>query len=136
MRPRKLTWRKLALTLATSVMRVASVAILLMSTPALAVPFTAQITDVADAVDVDNLFDFNASVGFRRVVKNTRITREALLQGGDFGLADVLAYSVTSQILDIRASVGLFHDLELNFFLPYTLTQTSTWDHSNNDVNA
>lgn len=90
-------------------------------------PHTAQLTDVADAAEQDNPFDFNASVGFRRVVKRTRITREAFVDGQQT-FADELTRNEVTQALDIRAQIALYHDLELNFFLPYTFNQDTDYD--------
>jgi hypothetical protein len=93
-------------------------------------PHTAQITDVADAAEPDNPFDFNASVAFRRVVRRSRITREAYVDGQQT-FADELTRNEVTQVLDIRAAIGLYHDLELNFYLPYTFNDDTSWGLTN-----
>ncbi|MCC6806000.1 MAG: hypothetical protein IT381_01140 [Deltaproteobacteria bacterium] len=90
-------------------------------------PHTAQLTDVADAAEPDNPFDFNASVGFRRTVRRARITREAFVDG-QATFADELTMNQVTQALDIRAQIALYHDLEFNFYMPYVFNQDADWD--------
>lgn len=105
------------------------VAVTASAVPTVGSPHTAQVTDVADAAEPENPFDFNASVGFRRVLRRSRITRE-YVDGGRATFADELSYSQVQQILDIRAQVSLFHDLELNFFLPYTFNVNTAYQYT------
>lgn len=90
---------------------------------------TAQVTDVADAADVGNAFDFNAQVGFSRTQRNARITRENVVNGRQ-QFANELSYSQVQNQLDIKAQISLYHDLELNFYMPYIFNQDSSWGYA------
>jgi hypothetical protein len=91
-------------------------------------PHTAQVSDVPDAAEPDNSFDFNASVGFRRVVRQARLTREGV-SGSQATFADELSYTQITQVLDMRAQVSLFHDFALDFYLPYTFNQDAQYTY-------
>lgn len=92
---------------------------------------TAQATDVLDAADVGNAFDFNASIGFSRTQRFAKITRENVVNGTT-QFADELSFGDVRQQLDIRAALSLYHDLELNFYLPYVITQDGSLDYAAN----
>ncbi len=93
--------------------------------------YTAQVTDVADAADIDNPFDFRLSVGFSRTDHEARIERENVVNGrGVF--ANELNYSMIQQQLDMRAEIGIYHDLSLSIAMPYIFTHDSTWSYANN----
>src|SRR4051812_6086658 len=103
---------------------------LVLAAPTAAHPsgLTAQVTDVADAADDDNPFDFNASVGYTRVQRRAKITRENVLNGQSV-FADELSYAEVINQLDIKAQISIYHDLELNWHLPYVFTKDASWDY-------
>ena len=90
---------------------------------------TAQVTDVADAADPGNVIDFNAQVGFSRTQRNARITRENVVNGRQ-QFANELSYSQVQNQLDIKAQLSLYHDLELNFYMPYIFNQDASWGYA------
>ncbi len=90
---------------------------------------TAEVTSVVDAFDRDNPFDLHITAGFIQRWKRADIHRETELNQpglstGGFvaNTENVARYMQDLSILDIRADVGLFHDLALVFRLPIILS--------------
>ncbi|MDF1563394.1 MAG: hypothetical protein P1V51_10130 [Deltaproteobacteria bacterium] len=97
--------------------------------PALAVPGAAraaEITEVADAADGEDPFDLELELGWNRVLKQSKITRENLQGGGILDVTELRHKQVISE-MQIRARAGLYKDLEINFMLPIVFADTQTW---------
>lgn len=93
-------------------------------------------TDVADAFDGDDPFDFNIRVGFSRELEKGTITREAtrlqtigdgtqsVIQRGQF---DVAEYERRTNKLMLGVDVGLFHDVMATLRMPLILSDDRTF---------
>jgi hypothetical protein len=77
----------------------------------------ATITDVADAMDGEDPFDMNVSVGYSRRVERATITREI---GG--GTTDIADYEREVQRLNLGMELGLFRDISLSIRVPFVLS--------------
>ena len=96
----------------------------------------AQVTNVVDAFDEGSGIDLHFSLGYQHTWKRAGISREAraslldpesgpALSGGAarFHVAD---FSETTSRLNVRADLGLYHDLALIVRLPVILSRSST----------
>lgn len=94
---------------------------------ALAAPAgAAEITRVQSSGDSRNRFDLEVSVRWDRTQQRSTITRElneagSGMPGGSIGEGDDLRYVRTRNAIVPRIAVGLYHDLELHFEMPYVL---------------
>jgi hypothetical protein len=101
----------------------------------------AQVTNVVDAFDEGSGVDLHFSLGYQHTWKRAGISREARssLFGSGLGAlgADTLAasgaarfhvadFSETINRLNVRADLGLYHDLALIVRLPVILSRSST----------
>jgi len=82
-----------------------------------------EITEVADAADGDDPFDFELEVGWRRTLQQAKFTRENLQIDSGTGAPDIvdvteLRYRDLRNELLITARAGIFHDLEIHGALP------------------
>jgi hypothetical protein len=89
----------------------------------------AEITQVVDAFDEDDLFDLHLSLGYESSWKSADIRRETsiaqpgLTNGGFVSNAlNVAHYKETTSRLNARADIGLYHDLALVVRLPVILS--------------
>lgn len=90
----------------------------------------AELTRVASSGEKDNPFDLDLSVTWQRTQRRASITREYAEAGPAFaGLGDLpqLRWMETSNLIVSRAAFGLWEDLQLDFELPYYLSQETTW---------
>jgi hypothetical protein len=87
----------------------------------------ALITDVADAAEENDPLDVNVDLGWRRLARTAKIVRDA--PGSSVPFAE-LVHTRTTQILDARLAIGLFHDLELHFNLPFAVEDAQSWDYA------
>ena len=94
---------------------------------------TAEVTSVVDAFDRENPFDLHISAGFIQRWKRADIHRESelsqpgLTTGGFVANTENVArFQQDVSILDVRADVGLFHDLALIFRLPVILSDAQS----------
>jgi hypothetical protein len=83
----------------------------------------AEITDVASAFDVGNPWDFNFRIAWLRHLRRADIRREfpSASSNGYFRTVDDLKYSQTTNILNLRAEFGIFHDLAVHLEIPIVL---------------
>jgi hypothetical protein len=103
-------------------------------TLALAAPAAraADLTRVASSAEEDNLFDLHLSVRWDRSDERMKITREAFDGAATPPLGAVrdepqLRYARTRNVVVSRLAVGLYHDLELSFEVPYVLADDVSW---------
>ena len=92
----------------------------------------AEITEVADAADGDDPFDFELEVGWSRTQVQAKITREHLQTNPRTGQPDIvdvteLRYRDIRSQLDITARAGLYKDLELHATLPIVFLDAQAW---------
>jgi hypothetical protein len=86
-------------------------------------------TNVIDALDGDDPFDVNVSLGFRRQYSSGQIQREvnnpAVATGrNSANYIPVGQHEHTRNSLEVGLEVGVFHDLELFMNLPIVLSDT------------
>lgn len=86
----------------------------------------ALVTEVADAADKDNPIDVNLDARWRMVGESATITREHF-NGANTATQPELAYRRVTQVMDLKATIGLYHDLELHLSLPYALSDSQSW---------
>lgn len=88
-----------------------------------------ELTRVVDAFDEGNPFDLHLSLGYRHSAKRAKIYREATL--GDEGVSTenlsqpqvpVATYSESTNVLDTRADIGLYHDVAFVVRMPIVLS--------------
>jgi len=91
---------------------------------------TAAVTDVLDAADKNNPFDLHIEASYRYVRKTAQIMRESVI-AERAALSHELDYQSVTHYLDTKLRVGLYHDLELNAFLPIALSQDNAWHYAN-----
>ena len=88
----------------------------------------ADITDVADSFDYDNKnpFDFRFRVSYSLMNTSATIAREKVLQRKKqfFEYFPELKVTHVRHTMNLRAAIGLYKDLELNFTLPLILSET------------
>lgn len=92
---------------------------------------TAEITQVADAFDGDNLFDIRGSIGFRQSWKHANIRRESNLNQPGLATSgfvpsneNVASYSEQTSMLDLKLEAGIYKDLAAYIHLPVTLANS------------
>lgn len=92
---------------------------------------TAEVTNVLDAFDADDPFDFKFSLGYATRLKNAKIRRESDLKQpgltqGRFVASNenIASYAQTTHTLNILAEAGLWKDLALRVKLPVVLSDT------------
>jgi hypothetical protein len=92
----------------------------------------AQVTDVVDALDVDGGIDLHFTLGYQHAYKRAAILRETqdplvdpAAQSG-ITTVEVGDYSETVSRLNVRAELGLYHDLALVLRLPIVLSHRGT----------
>jgi hypothetical protein len=92
---------------------------------------TAEVTNVLDAFDADDPFDFKFSLGYATRLKSAKIRRESelkqpgLTQGRFIATNEnVASYAQTTHTLNILAEAGLWKDLALRVKLPIVLSDT------------
>lgn len=88
----------------------------------------ADITDVADSFDYDNQnpFDFRFRISYEFMNTSATVARERVLQPKlqYFEYYPELLVNHTRHTMNMRASVGLYRDLELHFTIPLVLSET------------
>ena len=94
---------------------------------------TAELTNVLDAFDDDDPFDFHISAAYAARFKSAKIRRESslsqagLTQGGFTAINENIAnYQQVTHSLNITAEAGLWHDLGLRIKLPVVLSDSRT----------
>jgi len=92
----------------------------------------AEITEVADAADGDDPFDFELEAGWWRELKQSKIIRENMQTNPSTGLIETvdvteLRYEQVHSELQLMARAGLYKDLELHLQLPVVLAHTQSW---------
>ena len=103
-----------------------------------------ELTRVVDAFDEGNLFDLHLSLGYRHSAKRAKVYREGTL--GDDGvstenlsqpLVPVAQYTESTNLLEPRMDIGLYHDVALVVRMPIILSndrRLTAFDGSN-DIN-
>ena len=88
----------------------------------------AEFTNVVDAIESDDPFDLNLSVGYVREQRSGRIRRESNNPGvspdGYLGVVDIAKYEQLQNTLVLAGAVGLFRDLQLWTRWPLILSDT------------
>jgi hypothetical protein len=79
----------------------------------------AEITRVATSGEPKNPFDLDLSVRYERLQERATIARE--------GVADELRFVRTRHAVVPRVAIGLYHDLEIHFEMPYVLADDRSW---------
>lgn len=92
----------------------------------------ADLTRVASSAEEDNVFDLHLSVRWDRTEERMKITREAFDPALNPPLGAVvdepqLRYARTRNVVVSRVALGLYHDLEVSFEVPYVLADDVTW---------
>jgi len=94
-------------------------AVILAGEPAVAL--AAVITDVQSSFDKDDPFDIRLTIGYDANSWNTLITREELSEGS-LVPANKMEYNRSQQVFHFGTAIGLYHDMELVFDLPYVIS--------------
>ena len=93
--------------------------------------FTAQVTDVLDAVDDDELpLDFSISIDFTQELEWGRITRERNTADNGSLNQEEFIYKNARNLMNITGRIGMYKDLELHFILPIHIKETYTGEMS------
>ena len=92
----------------------------------------AHLTDVADAMDERHPVEVDLDFGYTHLKRQAKITRENVqmdpaTQKRGIVLVDELLPTETTDQLDFRLNVGLYHDLELHIIAPLLLGQKQEW---------
>ncbi len=93
-------------------------------------------TDVADAMDPGHPLEVDLDVGYTHLRRDTKITRENFQTDPNNPttkntvLVDELQHSQVDDQLQFRLGVGLWHDLEIHFVVPYSLGETQNWGYA------
>jgi hypothetical protein len=94
----------------------------------------AELTRVISSGEPDHAFGLDLSLRWDRTQKRASITREYMdVTGGsatpfgDLKELQQLRYTETSNVIVPRVVFGLWEDLQLQFELPYYLSQETTW---------
>ncbi|RME20583.1 MAG: hypothetical protein D6806_16105 [Deltaproteobacteria bacterium] len=84
----------------------------------------AEITDVIDAADGDDPFDFNIDINFSSTLNRSKITHEWSDAWTDTERPDYNELRYQQQIyrMDYMIEIGLYHDLELYVNLPWIIS--------------
>jgi hypothetical protein len=90
---------------------------------------------VADAADGDDPFDFNLSLGYRWARSSGAVQREDELDAPNRlpTMGKVGDYLATWNYLDVKAEVGLYHDLAFRLHLPVLLSYDQQISGINSD---
>ncbi len=92
----------------------------------------AQVTDVVDALDGNSGIDLHFTLGYQQTWKSASVWREtrdpAVNPGTAAGIArgKVADYAENVSRLNVRAELGIYHDLALIVRLPIVLSRVST----------
>jgi hypothetical protein len=81
--------------------------------------YGAEATEIASSFDDDNPFDFNFRLAYRYEIRNGAVKRELL--GRNYHAVELvkeLRFAESRHILDLRADIGLWKDLQLHLGLP------------------
>ncbi len=92
-------------------------------------------TDVADALDPDHPLEVDLDFTYTHLRSDTTITRENFQTVNPVGpstakgtvLVNELQHSQVDDNAAFRLGLGLYHDLELHFIVPYSVGDTQTW---------
>ncbi|MEM6733784.1 MAG: hypothetical protein AAF658_19645, partial [Myxococcota bacterium] len=109
----------------------------------------AELTDVADAVDIEEIgtirredpFDFNLALDFQQIRESGKITREPFDRPGISSTCteatpigcvpvDELDYRRNTTLMRLKAEFGLFQDLSFSVGWSYVLEQNLTFDYA------
>jgi hypothetical protein len=116
----------------TLLSRVACAALLALCAPGAGSARAAHLTDVADAMDERHPVEVDLDFGYLHLKKQTKVTRENVqldpaTQKRGIVLVDELQHTETTDQLDFRLNVGLYHDLELHIIAPLLIGQKQEW---------
>lgn len=96
----------------------------------------AEVTDLASSFDDDDPFDAHISVGYNYRLSRGAVTREGLADPGGVELFKEMRYSKIEHILNLRAEIGVWHDLQLHFQLPIILGNIRAYSFAQNGGDA
>ncbi len=92
----------------------------------------AEITEVQDAADGDDPWDFALDIKYIREQTRAKITKEFHnnngQEGGDIIDSTELRYVSVKHTLDLTAHFGIYKDLEVNAALPIVLSHAQNWN--------
>jgi hypothetical protein len=114
-------------TLAILSVAILSVAILSVATCSRA--HAADVTRLASSFEDKDPFDAHISVGYRRTLRRGAVKRErsgSPDSGASLSIVKEARYTQIQHILDLRAEVGIWRDLQLHIALPITLSDSRT----------
>lgn len=88
----------------------------------------AEITEVIDAADGDDPFDFNIDIGFRSLLNRSKITHEWASAWSNGNRPDYNELRFQQQVyrMDYTIEIGLYHDLELYVNLPWIISDNKS----------
>ncbi|MBN2493716.1 MAG: hypothetical protein JXR96_03905 [Deltaproteobacteria bacterium] len=91
-----------------------------------AVTRAAELTDVIDAADGDDVIDVNLNVTFRSTLNRSKITHEFMRQWAQPGQShwpdyNELRFDEQTYMMDYEIEVGLYHDVALYVNLPWII---------------
>lgn len=93
-----------------------------------------EITDVQDAADGDDPWDFRLDVRYERAQTRAKITKEfhnnSGSDSGDIIDSTELRYVSVQHMLDFTGHFGLYHDLELRVGFPVVISRDITWNRA------
>jgi hypothetical protein len=116
----------------TLLSRVACAGLLALCLPGPRGARAAHVTDVADAMDERHPVEVDLDFGYTHLKKQTKVTRENVqtdpaTQKRGIVLVDELQHTETTDQLNFRLNVGLYHDLELHVIAPLLIGQKQEW---------
>ncbi|MBN2693391.1 hypothetical protein JXR93_01905 [bacterium] len=125
--------------------RFITMVILLLTTASI---FSAEITNVIDAFDGTDPFDFNFEINYEYKYQSTKLKREAYCLDGDVNCAydkmggngiinfNQFMYTKKEHIIEPKLRFGLYKDLELYLALPIYLSSTRNIGFDSSAKNA
>ena len=90
-------------------------------------------TDLASAFDKGNPFDVFFRVEYRRSLKRGAIKRDIADNPSTLWIAKDLRYSQIRHVLNLRADISLWRDLQLHLGFPIVLADTRSLTFAQND---
>ena len=90
-------------------------------------------TDLATAFDKGNPYDFFVSVGYQRSLKRGAIKREIADNPSTVWIAKDLRFSQVRHILNVRADLALWKDLQFHVAFPIVLSDERSLSFAQND---
>lgn len=86
----------------------------------------ADVTRLASSFEDKDPFDAHISIGYRRTLSRGALKREraGIDSGASLAIVKEARYTQIRHILDLRAEIGIWHDLQLHIALPIVLSDS------------